>query len=478
MGRVIAWFRSIGGWLRRPRTELPRWQRGLRLPWDVTWRTVKELWREDGSQVADALTYRTLFSLLPMLVVMLAIVQAFRGVEYFEREFADDVIEFVLPAQFREVEGALEPVAPGTAAADAAEAARAEYQLARRELGDRLRDLLDGLKDVNFGGLGAVGLLLFIYGATGLLGIIESSFNRILNVKGERPLGRRLMLYYTILTLAPLVLAVGQVARNKALAVLDTGAWADWTDWLMGPAVVLSPLVTSWAVILAMFLLLPSTRVPFRQAAIGAAISAVLWLLAREAFAWYARTTAISSVYGAVALVPVFLLWLWLSWFLVLLGLEFADVLRRVAVQGWEEPRPQRTDRLVEPAWLVPLVARVAADFERGERTSQADLAERLGLGEKDVADLLAPLAAAGYVRREDDEGGATSWTLARPAERIPLGDVLRIGREHVLGGPPETDGPSWQLVDRLREAEQATVGDRTVADLVRTEAEEREGQD
>jgi membrane protein len=467
------WWKGLRAWWKAPHSQLPRWQRAGRAPFEVGWRALKELWREDGSQVADALTFRTLFSLLPMLVLMLSIVQAFRGVEYFEQQFSDDVIQLVLPAELRGADAGEQTPGLPTADEDAAapEQARAEYQAARRQLGERVRSLVDGLKDVNFGGLGAVGLLLFIYGATGLLSIIEGSFNRLLGVKNERPLGRRLMLYYTILTLAPLLLAAGQVARNSALAVLQTGVWADWTDWLVGPAVVLSPVVTSWVVIVAMFLLLPSTRVPFRPAAVGALVAAMLWFAAREAFAWYARTTALQSVYGAVALVPVFLLWLWLSWMVVLYGLEIADVVRRIAVQGWDDPLPERgDDRVVEPSSLVPLVVGVALAFERGQCARQSALSEQLGIGEKDVARLLQALAGAGHVRRHEDESEDVGWTLGRPAERIPVADVLRLGREQLVAEPKDPGGPAWAIVERLRRTADEALGTTTVADLLRRE--------
>ena len=115
--------------------------------------------------------------------------------------------------------------APSEAPAD-------ELAKAREEMAKQIEELMDSVGGISFGGVGTVGLLVFIYGATALLRTMEGSFNAIFDAPHGRPWYLRVPMYYTVITLAPVVLIVGQLLQRRFLGALEAEAW---TNWLAGP---------------------------------------------------------------------------------------------------------------------------------------------------------------------------------------------------------------------------------------------------
>lgn len=429
---------SVRRLLTQPADELTRWQRALRFSLNLTRYCAKKLERDRAREMAAALTYHTLFSLLPMLAVSLAALALFVGPE--ERQsFEERVVDLLLPPAVI----ATEPLAADGAAPDAAppteDARRREFQEARREVGERFETLLNTLEGVNFRRIGIVGLLVFIYASTALLANIEASFNAVLGARSSRPWYLRLPLYYTVITLGPLALVGGVALQGRALDWLATD---ELTAWLAGPIFVLSPVVSAWLLLFLMFVLLPTARVARGPAAVGSLVSALLWVAGKELFgtvvtAAYEKGTA-AAVYGSLALVLLFLLWLWLTWILVLFGLELTVTIQALHGGGLEHlPEFGGEEGFVDVRWALPLAALVARRFEQGDLAETDDVAEALGLPRRPVRRLLEALADAGLVRRVEERRRA-GWLLGRPAAQISL-EALMKAVEPLLPSAPDS---------------------------------------
>lgn len=224
----MTWSDIIPTWARRlltaPGHELTRWQRAARYAIDLTRHCAGELRHDKAGQMAAALTYHTLFSLLPTIVLAMVILHGFVRADDRER-FKDFVVDLLLPHT-------------ALTATEAAPEDRLELDAAREELAARVEALMDRISNFNLGGVGVVGLLVFIYGATALLETVERIFNTIFAVQRSRPWYLRLPMYYTVITLAPLMLIFGQVVQREMLQILDR---APWTAWLVGPAAYVLP---------------------------------------------------------------------------------------------------------------------------------------------------------------------------------------------------------------------------------------------
>ena len=417
--------------------------------------TVREIRHDKITQLAAALTYHTLFSLLPTLVLAMVLLHVFVREEQRD-QFRDLVVDTILPAT---------PSAGGGAG-------REELIQTRLELTERVQSLLEQLDLFSFGGIGIVGLLVFIYGATALLATVERSFNAIFGVTRARPFHLRMALYYSVITLAPIPLIAGQVIQ---LRLLETSMDDSWLTWPALVLVALLPVLTAFVVLYLLYRMLPNTSVPRRAAAIGAVLGALGWALAKEAFRFYVANAAISSIYGALALLPLFLLWLWLSWNAVLVGLELAHTITARRGRGLRAPRPGASGPLaINPAWLLPIAAGIAEGHRLGEPRDALALSAATGLHLSLVDRLIDALRDAGLVIAVQGPIGTVNtdpaWVPARPAERILLTDLMKAAA-HLTPPPLTAPAPelvgAWDTVSTLWQQAAANLGPQTLATLL-----------
>lgn len=441
------------------RLHLPNVHQWVIHAWRVCVDWVREVRHDKVGELAAALTYHTLFSLLPTLVLAMVLLQVFVQEEQ-RNQFRDTIVEFVLPS----------------AQPSSTIAAREEMMQARAELSERVGTLLEQLDRFHFGGIGVVGLLVFIYGATALLATMERCFNTILGVSRARPWYLRLALYYAVITLGPLPLIAGQVVQLNLFEQIGQETWLAWPSML---AVFLLPFATAWIALFLLYLLLPNTNVPRHAAALGAVVGAIGWSIVKEAFRLYVSHTAMSSLYGALAVLPLFLLWLWMSWIAVLTGLEFAHTLAARPGRGLRAPRPDgRGPMPINPAWLLPVAAAVAAGHARGQPRDVSAVANATGLHVSLAASLIGALREAGLILALHPEGASAyedpPWVPARPAERITLSELMGAAN-HLTPPPDQAPQPelasAWQSVDALWQQAATNLGAKTLRDLV-TEAD------
>lgn len=518
MSTIRQKIQNASAYLRRlltqPSSELNRWQRTARYSIELTRHCARALRHDKAAQMAAALTYHTLFSLMPTLVLVLVSLASFKGLEQYHDNFKVMVVGALLPDTMLQADDPdADADAPQTLVPDAGpmrfsaewvkakaaemrsgpraetdradvieaqlaeEQRRAEFTRARVEMEDRIQDTLDKLGSVSFGSIGIVGLLVFIYGATALLSTIERSFSMIFGVGESRPIRLRLPIHFTVITLGPLVLIAGQLMQQQFMDVIAADSW---TNWLAGPMVIISPLLTSWLVLFAIFSLMPNAYVQRRAAAIGSFVAAVLWLVGKEAFGYYVlNANTLTSLYGALALVPLFLFWIYITWLVVLFGLELTYTIQNMKGRTFKhvsEKTPEQV--LLDATWLIPVAAHVAADFAEGKQTQADKAATALQLPPHTVRKLLRALVEAHLLHRlgEGDAESAT-YTLARPADRIAVADVLDAAASLMPTAPDgedakTADAPAWKLAQRLHNETHDRATGQSLADLTANPAD------
>ncbi|MEM7577373.1 MAG: YhjD/YihY/BrkB family envelope integrity protein [Planctomycetota bacterium] len=450
--------------------DLPRSQRALLYSIELGRFAAAKLKQDRAPQMAAALTYHTLFSMLPTLVLTLVVAQAFVSDEQLN-ELKDQTVGWVVDrlntddqATPGDPELALPDVGPPSPTQQRVQERQIEYRATAEKLDEQLSGWLDQLQQVNFGSIGVVGVLIFIYGATGLLATIESSFNRILRADENRSWYLRLPLYYTTLTLAPVVLLAGQWAQRRFLDIVSNSVSA--VAWIAGPLAVLSPLLTAWLVLLLAYRLLPNASIGLRPAAIGSFVAALGLGLAVEGFSLYATNTASTNLYGALALLPLFLLLLWIIWQIVLFGLEIASIIQLAPDPADRKKRrdADRDDalRVLDPRLIIPALVHFAHAFRNGQPITPQQLTEALRLPSGAARALIDTLLGAGHIHpvQRDDESPAR-FALHRAPESIPLTDLLETAK---TAGRPDADLSTLASLDQ---AEQHAADQRTLADLL-----------
>ncbi|MCC7145970.1 MAG: YihY family inner membrane protein [Phycisphaeraceae bacterium] len=441
-----------------------------------------QLIADRATQMAAALTYRTLFSLLPTIVLALVVLQGLRGLEHYQDRFKTSILNLIpdklLSADLGDASFSSPSESPGKdqspttstspqPSQTAEEAAAATSLVERRtQLGSMIQNVLDALGKVDFRGIGSVGFLLFIYGATTLLETIERSFNVIFGAEQGRPWYLRITFYYTFITLGPIVLITGQIIQQKALSALAAEAL---TSWLAGPAVVLSPLLTSWFVLTAVYVLLPHARVQWKPALIGSFVASVLYVAGQQLFAIYVSRNAVTSLYGALGLVPLFLFWIYITWLIVLFGLELTYALQTIKSSDFDEElnRPQH-EILGDSQWLLPIMARIGQSFAQGKTIDAQDLAHEVGLPLLATMRVCSRLQQAGLVHPIDQsEGSAAAYALARPPDRIPLDHLLELGQNWTRPDRSPPADQCWQFARQLDVHQRQAAAGKTLADIL-----------
>jgi membrane protein len=429
----------------RPVAELSRAQRFLRFAVDLTRHCSRELRDDDAGQMAAALTYRTIFGLVPLLMVSMLAFRLFGDMDAAARQ--------VQTAAYSFFNYQVDPQRPEAAAFKAA-------------LDERLLAIMKAVGSLSFEAIGAVGALLLIWAALGLLVSFENSANRIYRAPRGRGTLHRIVVYWAVLTLGPVLLLVVLYAAEF---------WLDWGASLPGLGPLFAPLdefgslFGSFLALVFLYKLLPNTLVRWRPALAGAFVAATLWYASKWAFGLYvSRALPYLKLYGALGLIPLFLFWLYLNWLIVLFGMELAFTLQAMKGRAFETLEARGTLAASDPQWLLPVMTAIGRAFSSGRPLSRQALAEELRLRLESVAELVARLEAEGLVHQITRRGSEdVGLTLALPPERVPLARILDLASRLTLGEGPRPD-PGWRALAALHEAARAAAGERTLATLIR----------
>ena len=416
--------------------------------------------------MAAALTYHTVFSLMPTLVLSLVVMHAFVGPADMA-EYREGIVNWMLqPLQQEEI---IHGIPTPHRNLEGESLRRSEnFDTVRKTLGVQVERILTHLETVDFRGVGLVGILIFIWAATGLLATVESSFNHIYKAGPGRPPYLRLPVYYTVITLGPMVLFIGQVTQGKILQHIGALSFG---STLLSVLAVIAPVISVWLVLVFVYKFLPNTDVRLKPVAMGAGVAAVLWWIGAQGFTLYVKRAAISTLYGAMGLLPLFLLWLWITWIIVLFGLELGYALQAMREGRFEWRRFYEGDLIIIDRTLVlPLATRIAECFRAGEIANVSMLTQSLRLPPSAILRLLRVLRNEGLVH-EVQEGRRHGYALARPAAEISAAEVLAAGERLMPLEGAAGSREAWKIVNDLYSGLQGEVHDRTLEDLIDHEA-------
>lgn len=266
-------------------------------------------------------------------------------------------------------------------------------------------------------GLTLAGTIFLILTALLLMVRIEVAFNRIWRVDRNRTLSNRIVMYWAILTLGPLLIAA-TVALSAQKLFGATGFLGELPSWMNSTGIFL----LTWLLFALFFLVVPNRRVGIRNALAGAFLTSVLFNLARAGFVAYVSNASYNVIYGALATVPLFLLWLYLVWIVILLGASLAASLTTFSdYSRYDSSWPQRWELLL----AYRLVGHLGDAQAQGAALSRKQLMDlEPKASELQIVDLLARLRDERVVTRDDDG----NWLLQRDLATLTLGELYRLG--------------------------------------------------
>jgi len=420
---------------------------------------LRQFGRDRALTMAAALTYYTVFALVPVLVLAFLALRSMGAI---------DTREALRSAMMRTGIGTIVITTAGVDAETATQPTegqptRPETRPATRRvrLMDKILDVVANIESrLTLGRIGPVGFLMIIYAVISLLTIVERSLNIIFNAPRARSIGRRVLLYWAVVTITPIVAVAAGFVENRLRAM---AAQIPGIAWLLAPLGVLESFAVTVLLLTAIYKYMPHTFVRLKPAVGGAAVAAVLWFIARWGFGIYIDViTRRPSIYGALGLLPVFLLWMNINWLVLLLGAELAHT--AASLDRLKAAEAAKGMLLTEWDLLAAALA-VAHHFIRGEGLMGADdVQRRLRLPEASTNDLLERLVRAGLLTRSDTSDGQ-AYGMARPPARIGVLDVI-AGEPVSLGGDRYDEVVS-ALIRPLQDRAHAALASTTLADAV-----------
>ncbi len=401
-----------------PRSAASRLERA----WAVLRAAARRGARDEVTVHAAALTYYSLLSVVPLLALVFAIATALGGAE----------------SRLEEIVALLTP----------------DPALAER--------IVDFVRRARVGALTGLSSAFLLYTAYSLLGSIEASFNRIWRVREGRDWWRKVADYLSVFLLTPflLVAALGATSTLQEQGLLSWLLDSEVAAGAVSLLLRLAPFAFNVVAVGVLYLALPNRRPDFRAILPAAVLAGVALQLVQATYVRFQFAAARwELLYGALAQLPVLMLWMYWSWIVVLAGAELAAVL---------ELSPEESERSAEPAsaWAagLHLLLRAGEAF-RGAAgpVSAGAVARELGLPRALLEQVASQLAEAGFLAPV--AGVSDGFVLAREPAGIDLG--MLVAQLDRAARPPACDPRVEAVIDRASAERHASLRRTTLADLL-----------
>jgi membrane protein len=320
--------------------------------------------------------------------------------------------------------------------------------------------------------LGYFGLGLLMYSVTSMIQKMESAFNHIWHVRQSRPFSQRFSGYLSVILIGPVLIfsALGVTASLMTTGMVKQLLAIEPFGGFLTAATKLLPYLLTIVAFAMTYLLVPNTRVHLDAALLGALVSGVLWEATGWGFASFVvKSTKYTAIYSGFAIVITFMIWLYLSWLILLVGATVAFYYQQPEIFQTDLREARLTNRQVERLALLVMQFIGWNYYHERPPWTLAGLARRLQV----PWEVLGPVAEALERHRLLTQTAAEppAYLPARPLEATGVIEVLRAVRQDhhdslfVHGGIPDGDGVEV-LVQEVEEAIATTLHGRTLKEL------------
>jgi len=383
-----------------------------------------------GALRAAALTYTTILSLVPLLAIGFAALKGFG-------------VQNVLEPLLLQVAGDSE---------------------------ETISKLISYVNNTNVKSMGAVGLVMLVLTVISLLGRIEESFNATWGVEETRPLQRRFSDYLSVVTVGPILLL--------AATSMNTSLQSQWlVKWLiehtyLGDTILLLfrmvPYLFIWLAMTFLYIFIPNTKVHPASAILGGVLAGTAWQIAQWGYFHFQVGMAnYNAIYGTMAALPIFLVWVYTSWVIVLFGLEvvYAHQCRATRSARLGSAAPSAAAReLLALSTLLQICRHFSSD---APPPAPLQLSAELGLPLGEVEEMLEELRQLHFLAKVSDDG--LGWLPAHEPSTITLDEVLTAlrGKLPPAGEFAAACGPARELLGREADLRRERLGGVTLHDLL-----------
>jgi membrane protein len=381
---------------------------------------------------------------------------------------------------------------------DRREEARRHYQaaiqmtggVAAKGISSAVADYIQGfISKVGRARIGILATVFLIVTATSLFSTIEKTLNSIWQVAERRPFWVKFTSFWTLICLGPVLVGTTiwfreSMGRYLALAFGEAPVIGALVRIAMAGGRQVLPFVTTWLLLVAVYMFLPHTKVRFRSAAWGACVGALLLQLARPLFTLYVLSAVkYERIYGSLGAIPIFLLWVWLLWVIVLFGAEVSFTIQNLGLLRYRDRMRTLSDSFIDRYLAARMMMYVGREFWRGEPpVSAVRLAEIMRITPEEASDAAGRLVRLGLLTPVGDE--MDLYHPARDLSQLRLSEVLSI-TDRFRGESRSARSENRAYEDRLEQvfrsaiqAQDSALAGLTFRDLLlQCEGEDRPGE-
>ena len=337
-------------------------------------------------QRAASLTFTTLLAIVPLLTVSFAIFSAFPAFQRIKVEIQDFIFSNFIP-----------------------------------EVGGSVQEHFETFTQQT-SGLTGIGVIFLIITSVMLLMTISGTFNDVWRVRKNRPIIMQLMVFWAVLTLAPLFFGASLTISSYLFAVLRTSGVEEYTGSISRLALILPFLLQSIGLTI-LFVAVPNFPVRRRDALMGGIVAGILLEVLKSGFGFYITNfPTYETIYGAMATIPIFLIWVYLSWIVVLLAAEMTASLPEWRA-GSREASSKRAVPTVRLTAALSILYQLQLARHNGGGVKDRDLSVTSRLAPKELGEAVQKLSKAKFITKSENQ----AWLISRDLSEVTLRDLLKV---------------------------------------------------
>ncbi len=341
---------------------------------------------------ASALVYATLLSIVPLLAVMFSLLKGF--------------------GYHNKLKPALEQLFS---------------PLGKEAVETIVKNIVDFVNHVNVGALGTVGFLLLFLSVLSIVNNIERAFNDVWKIRQVRSIHRRFTDYLSVLMLGPLLVFafLGVTASMQSLFIVQAINKIPGVPFVLNKTL---PILITWLFFYFIISYVPNTKVKTGSALMGAIVGGSLWMISNYFFAHFIVSSyqfgAKAAVYAGFATLPLFLVWMFMSWAIVLLGVEVSYVNQNVNKITWEL-RDTNYSHNIKTQTALKIMLLVSERFYLGEKAPSAhDITDTFNIPEPLTSELLNMLSEQKLINVIDSIPSA--YAPAKSLDKMQISEIIQ----------------------------------------------------
>lgn len=389
---------------------------------------LRSFYKGDLTNWAASLTYTTLLAIVPFLAVIFSVFKAVGGLEGLQRKIEPFILQNLAIGSQDMVRGQIH----------------------------------NFVTNINAGAIGAIGGVVLFVTVISTMMRIERSFNEIWGIDKSRPFFQQLSVYLTLLVVGPILLGLSL----SLTTAIQANSFLIYIQREIPQAIAaiklffrLLPVFLTWIAFTTMYAIMPNRRVSIKSALIGGIIGGSVWELAKIGYTIYqAKSTNYSAIYGSLAAVPFFLLWIYISWVIVLFGAQIAHANENAHFYQWNEDGQRKLTYRLKQIIGMWLMIHICRNFDEGLPPLTGDeLARRSPVSMNWVNQVLAELNEAGLIVEAAGRKIVTGYSPERPLQKIQLADIFNALAEqsngHISFSHDEEAKIALELLDEYKTA-------------------------